>query len=335
MLRKKRLLAVALALCLLCSLFSMAFSGVPEEAGHLEEVTASGTAFSDVPKDAWYLKEVTAMKQGGIIKGYTDGTFGPERDVSRGEFVVMTARCLGLEQEPAPGEYWCGATLELFFYRGWFPWNWTLFGPMAKMNRNFFEKAITREEAVYVLMEALTPADQKLGVEAKDIVDYDQMDPRQAPTILAAYNAGVANGLSDGRFDPKGHLTRAQAVAILYRTGYTATADSVPLEGKLTILEEWDGERGHYTHYELALTADKGVREWTATLSGEGDIYQGRDCDYRQITPNQVELMPVSFSTAIPEGQTITVEFLANGPKFTLTEATGRATPTAMPVGQP
>jgi len=45
--------------------------------------------FSDVAKDAWYVKYISAGKMYGITKGYTDGKFKPDNQVTKAEALVM------------------------------------------------------------------------------------------------------------------------------------------------------------------------------------------------------------------------------------------------------
>lgn len=52
-------------------------------------------AFSDVPTTVSYEKAVSALNQLGIIKGYDDGTFKPDNDVTRAEFTAMLMRTMG------------------------------------------------------------------------------------------------------------------------------------------------------------------------------------------------------------------------------------------------
>lgn len=48
--------------------------------------------FSDLKDGAWYMYAVQAMTNAGIISGYTDGTFRPDRHITRAEFVTMLMR---------------------------------------------------------------------------------------------------------------------------------------------------------------------------------------------------------------------------------------------------
>lgn len=56
------------------------------------------TAFSDVPANAWYASSVAAALQAGYITGYGDGTFKPNRLITRAETVVMLSRAFRLSE---------------------------------------------------------------------------------------------------------------------------------------------------------------------------------------------------------------------------------------------
>lgn len=49
-------------------------------------------SFSDVSGKAWYAGAVKYLETFGIIEGYEDGTFRPEKEITRAEFVVMSVR---------------------------------------------------------------------------------------------------------------------------------------------------------------------------------------------------------------------------------------------------
>ena len=59
-----------------------------------EKIYAEEHTFTDVEADRWSNEEVATMANGGYIKGYEDGTFRPEADITRGEFVTIAARFL-------------------------------------------------------------------------------------------------------------------------------------------------------------------------------------------------------------------------------------------------
>jgi len=66
--------------------------------------SATQTAFSDVEETAWYSRYVEKAAAFGLVTGYSDGTFRPEKDVTRAEAVVMICKLLGRD---------CGADVIL------------------------------------------------------------------------------------------------------------------------------------------------------------------------------------------------------------------------------
>ena len=48
--------------------------------------------FSDVKTDDWFAGAVIQGKEMGIIDGYKDGTFRPQRKLSYGEFIKMAVK---------------------------------------------------------------------------------------------------------------------------------------------------------------------------------------------------------------------------------------------------
>ena len=50
--------------------------------------------FSDVSSENKYYYSTTILSAFGIINGYEDGTFGPDKDVTRAEFATMLMRAM-------------------------------------------------------------------------------------------------------------------------------------------------------------------------------------------------------------------------------------------------
>lgn len=60
-----------------------------------EAKSAYGTninRFKDVPAGAWYETAVSTLANMGVISGYQDGTFGPQRNITRAELATILAR---------------------------------------------------------------------------------------------------------------------------------------------------------------------------------------------------------------------------------------------------
>ncbi len=63
------------------------------------------TQFSDVDKSRWSAGYINVAVEKGLVKGYTDGTFGPSKPVSYAEALTMIARTLGYSDEDLVGEW--------------------------------------------------------------------------------------------------------------------------------------------------------------------------------------------------------------------------------------
>ena len=62
---------------------------------------AFGAVYSDVAADASYNEAVEVMSALGLLKGYEDGTFGPDKTITRAEFAAVIVRALGMEDAAA------------------------------------------------------------------------------------------------------------------------------------------------------------------------------------------------------------------------------------------
>jgi len=59
--------------------------------------------FDDVASDKWYYREVLSAYHYGLVKGDSESTFSPDRNISREEFTVMAARAVEIAGLGYPG----------------------------------------------------------------------------------------------------------------------------------------------------------------------------------------------------------------------------------------
>ncbi len=87
---------------------------------------ASSAPFADVPFDHWASDYIATAQNRGLVEGYPDGSFQPERFVSRAEVVAVVARALGWggEQNLSPvlpsdiQDSWARTYIAAFFLHG-------------------------------------------------------------------------------------------------------------------------------------------------------------------------------------------------------------------------
>lgn len=83
-------------------------SGVPAEGSENGEqendsaMTGRASEFRDVPENAWYYEAVTSLTDSGILNGYEDGTFQPDKEITRAELASIVIRATGINDGGAP-----------------------------------------------------------------------------------------------------------------------------------------------------------------------------------------------------------------------------------------
>ena len=62
-----------------------------------QNLKGNPTVFTDLSKDHRFYNEMLFLEDKGIIKGYPDGTFRPDEEVTRAAAAIMIGRALGIE----------------------------------------------------------------------------------------------------------------------------------------------------------------------------------------------------------------------------------------------
>lgn len=177
----------------------------------LSAVPARATA-PDVVRGAWYEAAVTEMFESGVLSGYADGTFRPDRAISAAEFVVILARQAELSPVAAQTDHWAAGLLEAARSLGWYDWD------ELPPTGEGFDKPIARQLAVKVMMNALYPnTAYDFNTESSKLNDFAQLGGRYYDAVLGAYAVGLVSGDDRGNFNPERGLTRAEACVMLYR----------------------------------------------------------------------------------------------------------------------
>lgn len=147
------------------------------------------------------------------IKGFPDGTFGPEKNVTRAQVATMIARILGYTDGPAntapfkdiPSDHYAAGAIAFVKERGIMN---------GDVNGNFrASENITRAQMATVVANF-----KQLPIEEKVAITFNDTKGHWAQWIIEANRtAGIINGRQNGSFAPDEHLTRAQAVVMMNR----------------------------------------------------------------------------------------------------------------------
>lgn len=161
----------------------------------------------------WAEEQISDWMVSGLITGYPDGSFKPDRAVTRGEFITLANRAFALT-ETAPmlfkdlnEDQWAYPEVLKALKAGY------ISGYEDSTIRE--EQPVRRQEAA-VMVAALAGLKNK-PVEAGSFSDVKFIAEWSLGAIGAAVEKGILSGYEDGSFRPEGSLTRAEAVVMLTR----------------------------------------------------------------------------------------------------------------------
>ena len=188
---------------------------VPEPEPEDEE-EPEAVVFSDVAADAWYAPHVAHIASLGVTTGYPDGTYRPDRAVTRAQMASFLARALDLAVPDEPAGFTDvdprgvhASNIEALFAAG------ITVGCRTEPPRYCPQNPVTRAQMASFLARALDLAvpDEPAG--------FTDVDPQgvHASNIEALFAAGITVGCRTEplRYCPQNPVTRAQMAAFLSR----------------------------------------------------------------------------------------------------------------------
>jgi peroxiredoxin len=194
--------------------------------GVAELATEGPGAFLDVSSDHWAYNEIIACVAAGVVMGYQDGTYHPERSVSRDQMAVYMSRALaGDEGSIPPGpssasfpdvptDHWAFTHVEYAKAQ-------SIVG--GYQDGNYYpERQVTRDQMAVYVARALVAPEGEAALE-----DYVPADPRDFPDVSSDFWAythveycvenGVVAGYLDGLYHPELAVTRDQMAVYVQR----------------------------------------------------------------------------------------------------------------------
>lgn len=231
---RKRLLAAALAMCLMAGLLTVPalaaghpqlnwWLNTPSSGSTQEEKTPeekqrdwinqalwyawlsqryATMSFADVPEDSWFYSSVMYVWQNGLMSGVSGDSFAPNEPTTRAMAWTVLARISGVSTQAGQGAEWYAPGVDWAIRR-----QLTEDGsdPMGSLTREYLAEMLWK-----LAGGPITPAD------LSGFSDRGQVSPHAENAMRWA----VANGLfqgDNGRLFPQGSLTRAELAALVVR----------------------------------------------------------------------------------------------------------------------
>ena len=186
--------------------------------------------YSDVSEKHWAYDNIMYCSEWEIVKGFEDGTFRPEGQVTYAQFIAMLARTFYADEVAAvtdtAGKPWYYSYMKVARDHDLdFKTNIVNLGGWPEVV--VADDPVNRYEMASILRLTLMDYDKDpLAVQWKTVTgsikDYDQipeMDDVQIywMAVPSCYYVGVLSGMSDGKFHGEESMTRAQACVVITR----------------------------------------------------------------------------------------------------------------------
>ncbi|BAU26732.1 S-layer family protein [Aneurinibacillus soli] len=167
--------------------------------------------FTDI-QGHWAQSHIQQLVQSGAVSGYPDGTFKPNKTITRAEFVAMVVKAFGLQPKENMDiaftdtkNHWAKAAIETAYANGIINgYNATTFGA---------DDTITREQMAVILTNI-----KKNGTEGKQLSfkDATSISAWAQKAVSRAVEEGIIMGYPDQTFKPNKTATRAEAVTMIH-----------------------------------------------------------------------------------------------------------------------
>ena len=194
--------------------------------------TVSAASFPDIEaRHSWAEDAISNMVSRGILKGYTDGTFKPDKAVTHLETLIIASRIMGVDEEENT-EYRSAAVkqyssvlsaynidykdeIAYLLYTGVLTTS-ELSNYISDTTKN---QSLKRYEAAVLLTKLVGGENEALS---NSVIVLDFADANSIPSSAKAYvkyvaDTGLMNGVDDSNFSPSGELTRAMISTVMYR----------------------------------------------------------------------------------------------------------------------
>lgn len=273
---------------------------------------ASFTDLADSKYD-WARDNIEKMAEAGYIKGYDDGTFGPDNNITKLECIALFARAMGATDkansailEEAHKQYddllksyyldWGTDELAYMLYKG----------ALTRSDLDTYIKYVKNEpmsrfEAAIIITKAMGGEDT---AKEQSGIALDYADSKDIPTTAIQYvkyvgDQGIMKGMDGNNFAPLDPVLRSQMATMLARVvdkiGYEH------IEGKLSVIDPEDkqivlnvnGKEKTYSFNDAtsfsiqgkAVAIDSMITDVTVTVTLSNNVVSSVDA--KATTPDQ------------------------------------------------
>jgi N-acetylmuramoyl-L-alanine amidase len=188
--------------------------------------TARAATFSDIPGSGPTRNAIDYLVGAGVLAGFPDGTFKPERQLTRAQATKILVLQHGVPISKGAGaagsknfkdvDALYAPYVDAAVAKGWITGfgNGT-FRPYDPLQRQHLAVIMVRSQGWEAEAKALSP--EEIAEALEGVTDSARIAPGLLPYVALAVSRGLFQGDADGLFNPTAGITRAQFALVVYR----------------------------------------------------------------------------------------------------------------------
>lgn len=170
-----------------------------ERTGAVKEANAPVQVYLSDIKGHWGEQSIQQAIEAGYVDGYEDGTFRPDSDITRAEYVTMVTKAMGLDPlNKNSDNQWYDPYISAVVNAGYHRY--------SDFNNGTWDTPITRLEMARIAVRASNEELQSADNQTSD-----------EELMFLATKTGLITGMADGQLGKEETATRAQSVTIIQR----------------------------------------------------------------------------------------------------------------------
>lgn len=178
--------------------------------------TPEDSSFFEDTVGHWAQAYIDELAFNKIVNGVSSNSFLPDKHITRAEFSKMLCNAFSIKRNSDLTQF-TDISKSDWFYNEVCALNQR--GIINGISPDTFAPLtnITREDAVVMIMRIYDKFENSVKISDPDFYDSVQISNYAHNHIRSAFSLGIVKGNPDGNFLPKGNITRAEAVALVYR----------------------------------------------------------------------------------------------------------------------
>lgn len=173
--------------------------------------------FTDI-SGHWAKTAIDYVVSKGYFAGLSNTEFGPNKSITRGQFVSVLGRMLNVNVNDYKDQNFKDVKSGMY-YSPYITWA-NKVGIVSGVGQGNFapDKELTREEMAVMMTKFLKVSGKNLNAKGNtnSFKDEEKIQGWAKDSVKEMARLGVVSGMGDGSFAPKSQFTRAQVAQVLY-----------------------------------------------------------------------------------------------------------------------